>query len=461
MRFHIKTDLLESSPRSYYIKVIICVITIYEKLIRYSNMGSIYRLYCKESDKSYIGQHNNEDPTKRIRDHFMEAECERSDTVLYRAIRKYGRDAFEASRLCICKTQEDLDYMEDYYITEYKSMMDENGYNMKRGGMKRCIGYKHSEEVKTKLSEIKKGNIISEEQKIKISETSKGHKKKWSEEALETMTERNRENGSKAVMNNEIKKKISETLTGVKKTYDKFNSKVINSNINKIKDFIEKVILDISYNETAYTIEKYRRFDIKDIVFIRLFPKLYGSRGYEKLYGCSESVIRSIIKYSSYKDIIIPEKYYEEARHYDYLFKLKDELEKVEVSNEEKENWVQPEYEADSINIPKKKDKQYYKNKLSEDYDITNDIYQVQSIIDKIKIINEDKKSSRDYSRKLSIDNIIFIRLFPTLFSAISYGKLLGCSATVIRDVIKNNTYKDIVIPQEYYEKASKFEFKK
>ena len=37
-------------------------------------------------------------------------------------------------------------------------MSHENGYNMKRGGMKRCVGYKHTEEQRLKNSLAKIGS---------------------------------------------------------------------------------------------------------------------------------------------------------------------------------------------------------------------------------------------------------------------------------------------------------------
>lgn len=422
-------------------------------------MGSIYRLYCKESGKSYIGQHNKEDPYKRIREHFNEADCERNNAVLYKAIRKYGRDSFEASCLCVCKTQEELDFMEDYYITQFKSMLDENGYNMKRGGMKRCIGYKHTEEVKQQISEMRKGSIISEEQREKLSEALKGKSKNWSEEALETMSERNKINASKYKPTEEIRKQVSEKLTGIKKNYEPIKSNIIKADIEKIKDFIKEVESNLE-DSGAYSLPKARRFDIEDVIFLRLFPKVYGLRELEKIYNCVNSTISAIIKCQSYKDIIIPLKYYEEAIKYDYLFVKEKEEPKtttVEVPKEKMEQWVQPIYEPKHVEVKSKKELI-----SSENYDISKDIKQVQHIIDKIKIDIKDDliEFERDIKRKLNIDDIIFIRLFPTKFKINEYARLFECSSAAISKILKMQTFNYIVIPEEYYKIASEFRFK-
>jgi group I intron endonuclease len=444
-------------------------------------MGSIYRLYCKESEKNYIGQHNNEDPTKRIRDHFMEAECERSDAVIYKAIRKYGRDAFEAFVVCVCKTQEELDYMEDHYITEYKSMMDENGYNMKRGGMKRCVGYKHTEETKKVLSKMRTGVPISEEQKKKLSSSLKGKPKVWSQEALETMSERNKSNASGHIYTEEEKKKRSDALKGVSKDFSQLESEEINKDIEKIKDFINEVIENIEYDKDVYTASSYRKMQIKDIVFLRLFPKRHTLRKYGELYGCGNSSIACIINSKSYKDIVIPKKYYDEARKYDNLFdkpkQIKEEVKYTEVPKEKLEEWSQPVFEQKTIKIPKKKtesktgpqaDKKEPEGldsvNIPEDdcgYNINNDIAQVQDIIDEIKSLIPDVKQNQQHSRKLSYDQVIFIRLFPNKFSTRAYGKIMGCSDAIIRDIIKFKGYKNVEIPEKYIGIASTFVFKK
>jgi group I intron endonuclease len=439
-------------------------------------MGSIYRLYCKESGKSYIGQHHKEDPCKRIREHFNEADCERSDAVLYKAIKKYGRDGFEASCLCVCKTQEELDFMEDYYITEYKSMSHENGYNMKRGGMKRCVGYKHTEEVKQKLSEMKKGNVISEEQRQKLSEALKGKPKIWSEEAKETMSERNKSNASGYKPTEDEKQKRSEVLKGKPKDFSQLESDEINKDIEKVKDFINEVIDNLEFDKSVFTFESYRKMKTKDIVFLRLFPKRHTLRKYGELYGCGNSAIACIIHSKSYKDIVIPKKYYEEARKYDYLFEKekeqKQEVPVLKVPKEKMEQWTQPVYEEKPIRIPSKKiiKKKESSEKLdevvvepikeSEELPIDKDLKQVQSIINKIKDTLELGKTNQDHSRKLSVDQIIFLRLFPKRYSARGYGKLLDCSDAIIRGVLKGDTYKDIVIPEEYYKIATEFRFK-
>jgi hypothetical protein len=269
-------------------------------------------------------------------------------------------------------------------------------------------------------------------------------------------------------------------MKGSKKDYSPLKSDIIKADIEKVKNFIEEVKNNLEESD-AYTVQNYRRFDIDDIIFLRLFPKAHGLRELEKIYECADSTISGIIKMKSYKDIVIPKKYYEEARKYDYLFEKEKEQKQevpvvevpvVEVPKEKMEQWVQPVYEEKPIRIPSKKiiKKKESEEKLdqvvvepikeSEELPIDKDLNQVQSIINKIKDSLELGKNNQDHSRKLSVDQIIFLRLFPKRYSARGYGKLLGCSDAIIRGVLKGDTYKDVVIPEEYYKIASEFRFK-
>lgn len=170
-------------------------------------MGCIYQWYCKPNGKSYIGQFKNNDPTSRTNRHCRDAK-NGSMCALHQAIRKYGFEEFEVSVLCICETQDELDKKEDEYITEYSSMIHENGYNMVRGGKGRAPNFHHKEEHKQKMSESMKGRKLSEETKLKLSEARKGQPNNWSEETKQRVAEASRKKATGVKHSEETKRKI-------------------------------------------------------------------------------------------------------------------------------------------------------------------------------------------------------------------------------------------------------------
>lgn len=113
-------------------------------------VGYIYRLHCTVSGKDYLGQTTVNIP-RRTKQHKNDATVyqEHIDGIrpgpppagchkLYRAINKYGFDAFEieeVEELRADTKQELLDKLndaEEFYITAFESV--EKGYNIKPGG---------------------------------------------------------------------------------------------------------------------------------------------------------------------------------------------------------------------------------------------------------------------------------------------------------------------------------------
>lgn len=91
-------------------------------------MIGIYRLYDKETGKSYIGQ--SRDIEERIREHFWHRN---SNTASYvdKCIGEIGENRFVYEVLKECDPSE-LDYWEDYFISKYDSR--NNGFNIAKGG---------------------------------------------------------------------------------------------------------------------------------------------------------------------------------------------------------------------------------------------------------------------------------------------------------------------------------------
>lgn len=126
--------------------------------------------------KQYVGQAN--DFEKREQDWMCDSRY--SGGVIDKARAKYGVENFKVEILRECKTKDELNYWEKYYISELNTKVP-NGYNLTDGG-EGAVGVIISEESRKKMSEVKKGCIpwnkgipASEEQKKRHSEIMKGH----------------------------------------------------------------------------------------------------------------------------------------------------------------------------------------------------------------------------------------------------------------------------------------------
>jgi hypothetical protein len=97
--------------------------------------GVVYVITNQVNGKKYVGQTINQKPLKYCANHLKLAFHEKDgrEKILYRAIRKYGPDAFSYSIICYADNQENLDEAEDYYILEYNTLSPA-GYNVRRGG---------------------------------------------------------------------------------------------------------------------------------------------------------------------------------------------------------------------------------------------------------------------------------------------------------------------------------------
>ncbi|MHA1380697.1 MAG: NUMOD3 domain-containing DNA-binding protein [Candidatus Helarchaeota archaeon] len=194
--------------------------------------GYIYMIKNKVNGKIYIGQ--TTDKRGYRADLTLSQIKYNYNPHLYNSFAKYGRDCFVIKIVDSGKDQEELNQKEEYYIQKYNTLDQDYGYNIRHGGSHG----KHSEEAKERMSqtrkgsvlseehrrkigEAKKGNILSEDHKRRISKANKGNKhflgRKHSEETKRKMSEAKKGEKHYNYGNNhseETKKKISKALKG-------------------------------------------------------------------------------------------------------------------------------------------------------------------------------------------------------------------------------------------------------
>lgn len=110
----------------------------------------VYRITNKVNGKQYIGQ-----TTMTSKERFNGHCSLKSGTTsaVKSAIQKYGRENFSFIVLSECKSKEELDAAEIFWIDYYQTSAP-IGYNLAKGGNG---GGKHSAESKLKMSRSRKG----------------------------------------------------------------------------------------------------------------------------------------------------------------------------------------------------------------------------------------------------------------------------------------------------------------
>jgi group I intron endonuclease len=183
----------------------------------------IYKLTHKESGKIYIGQSKH--LKRRLNEH---RRCEKSNdkegsqSVVRRAIKKYGFDAFDFEIILYCDEGEYMNLMETKLIQFYDCLVPK-GYNVRDGGNNIFM----SEEGRKRISKANSGRKVSEETRKKLSES-----------------------GKKAYLNNprslEWNQKLSIALTGKKKSEEhkqklsEHRKEFIKNNPDSCKNFLGK-----------------------------------------------------------------------------------------------------------------------------------------------------------------------------------------------------------------------------
>ena len=135
---------------------------------KYNKIAGIYKWENKINHKCYIGQ--SVDLGSRLRHHVNNHKHHRYDAPLYRAFDKYGIDQFDVEILyqfedLVDGVKELLDRLEIACIEQYDSY-GKTGYNQTRGGDAGILGYKFTEEQRTKVSENSKRAAVKQYKEV-------------------------------------------------------------------------------------------------------------------------------------------------------------------------------------------------------------------------------------------------------------------------------------------------------
>lgn len=110
----------------------------------------IYKVTNLKNNKVYIGQTINS-MEYRKNQHFRD--CNRKNyynNVFHNALKKYDYCDFKWDTICICDNLNQLNLMEELFISVYNSTDRNFGYNLKKGGLN---GGKCSDETKRKIGD--------------------------------------------------------------------------------------------------------------------------------------------------------------------------------------------------------------------------------------------------------------------------------------------------------------------
>lgn len=144
--------------------------------------GIIYKATNIINGKSYIGKTIQ---TLKKRMYVHKAYSKRTDinkkTIFHNAIKKYGWENFTWEILCECDDYSILEIRETMkIIVNNTHYIDGYGYNMTYGG-EGCIGYKHSDSARKKISDSKSGKNNPMYNKVTTGFSGHSHTKKSKE----------------------------------------------------------------------------------------------------------------------------------------------------------------------------------------------------------------------------------------------------------------------------------------
>jgi group I intron endonuclease len=128
----------------------------------------IYAITNTVNDKIYVGQHAGDSLPAYLAYNIRAALAGRGNKLfLYRAIRKYGPEAFVIKSLAQPLDKEQMDRLEIFFIRVLETQNDTIGYNITAGGGGR-LGVKrpHTQEEKNRIGDAIRGRVVTWGNKI-------------------------------------------------------------------------------------------------------------------------------------------------------------------------------------------------------------------------------------------------------------------------------------------------------
>ncbi len=112
----------------------------------------IYLLFNRVTNKAYIGQ-TIQPLSGRLALHLSAARRNPSFSI-GRSIAKHGADKFDVVVLAHASNLNELNRLEEQFISSFRSMDPMHGYNLSSGGLNK----KHSPQTRQRMQEVHKGN---------------------------------------------------------------------------------------------------------------------------------------------------------------------------------------------------------------------------------------------------------------------------------------------------------------
>ena len=122
---------------------------------------SIYKITNKVNKKVYIGQ-TKEKVETRFQKHFYGKSC----IALIAALNKYGKESFIIETLATTTDYQTANYLEAYFIIQYNSLANDNGYNIMEGGASRGITKQTRQRMSASAKRSLQSNPILRDKRI-------------------------------------------------------------------------------------------------------------------------------------------------------------------------------------------------------------------------------------------------------------------------------------------------------
>ena len=147
----------------------------------------VYQVTNHVNGKIYIGQHAKEDLQAYLKYNVRHAlNNSGNKTYLYRAIRKYGEQAFSIGSLIRPVDKQQMDALEIFFIRTLETQNPEFGYNITAGGGGRLgVSRPHTEAEKVAIGNAHRGKITPLSTRKKMSEVQRG--RKFTEEHIKNL----------------------------------------------------------------------------------------------------------------------------------------------------------------------------------------------------------------------------------------------------------------------------------